>query len=91
MTAAELLDQHLVMAEVNADHTEAVLHLDDGSRLCFCHRVDARWAKAVGPTGAETEPRLAGDVLALIQQFRLNKKHLDISFQDASRWDEPIR
>jgi hypothetical protein len=91
MTAAEMLTQHLVTAEVDANHTEAVLTLDDGSRLCFCHRVGERWAKAVGREGAEAEPGVAGEILSAIRQFRLNKKHLDISFQDASRFDEPLR
>jgi hypothetical protein len=90
VTSAEKLQHHLVLAEVNADHTEGVLTLDDDSRLCFCHRVDERWAKAVGPKEAETMPGVAGEILASIQQFRLNKKHLDIVFQDASRWDEPL-
>lgn len=90
MTSAQSLKDCLVSAEVNADHTEAVLSLDDGSRLCFCHRIDERWAKAVGSQAEETQSGLAGELLSSIQQFRLNKKHLDISFQDASRWDEPL-
>jgi len=89
MTTAERLHQILAYAEVNADHTEAVLHLEDGSRLCFCHRVDERFANALGPEAAE--PGVAGEILSSIQKFRLNRKHLEIFFQDASRWDEPLR
>jgi hypothetical protein len=91
MTSAQTLSEHLAHAEVNGDHTEAVLHLGDGSRLCFCHRVGERWAKAFGPNGAETSPGVAFELLDSIQLFRLNKKHLDILFQDASRWEEPLR
>ncbi len=91
MTAAEQLKEAVTSAQVNEDFTEAVLRLSDGSRLCFCHRVDQRWAKAVGPEGAESQAGLAGEILSSIQQFRLNAKHLDIFFQDASRWDEPLR
>ena len=91
MSDAERLKQHLDHAEVNGDFTEAVLHLDDGSRLCFCHRVEERFAKAVGPQDAETEPGHAQEILASIERFRLNRKHLEIFFQDASRWDEPLR
>lgn len=85
------LQRSLQSAEVNRDFTEAVLHLNDESRLCFCHRVDERWAKAVGPEGAESEPGLAGEILSAVRQFRLNAKHLEILFQDGSRWDEPLR
>jgi hypothetical protein len=91
MSAAQLLSRHLTHAEVNADRTEAVLHLDDGSRLCFCHRVDERWAKAFGPNEAPSEPGIAEGLLSSIQMFRLNQKHLDVLFQDASRFDEPLR
>ncbi len=91
MTWAEQLKDAVSSAQVNDDFTEAVLRLGDGSRLCFCHRVDERWAKAVGPEAAESQAGLAGEILASIRQFRLNAKHLDIFFQDASRWDEPLR
>ena len=91
MTKAEMLQTALRSARVNETFTEAVLLLSDDSRLCFCHRVDERFAKAVGPEGGETEPGHAGELLSAIKQFRLNAKHLDIVFQDASCWDEPLR
>ncbi len=91
LTTAQRLAHELASAQVNDTFTEAVLRLSDGSRLCFCHRVDERWAKAVGPEADESQPGLAGEMLAAIQQFRLNAKHLEIFFQDASRWDEPLR
>ena len=91
MSRADTLKAAVSSAAVNEDFTEAVLMLSDGSRLCFCHRVGERWAKAVGPDGAEREAGLAEQFLAEVQLFRLNRKHLDILFADGSRWDEPLR
>ncbi len=85
MTHEELLRRSFVSLEVNEVFSEAVLVLDDGTRLCFRHRVGERWAKAVGPEGSEEEGGRAGEVLAAIAQFRLNAKHLDILFADGSR------
>lgn len=87
-THVEQLSEKLVTAEVNEDFTEAVLQLRDGSRLCFCHRVDERWAKSVGPEGQEDRGELAEDFLSAITFFRLNSRHLDIEFADGSRWDQ---
>ena len=91
MTSEERLRSELLAVEVNEDFTEAVMQFHDNSRLCFCHRVDERWAKSVGPVQRETEARLAGELLAAITTFRLNAKHLDIKFQDGSRWDEAVQ
>ena len=91
MTSAETLRMGLVAVEANDQFSEAVLRLHDRTRLCFCHRVDERWAKAVGPDQRESEGGLAADLLAGIQMFRLNSKHLDIQFEDGSRWDEPLQ
>lgn len=91
MTTEQSLRDALGAVQVNDSFTEAVLHLGDESRLCFCHRVGERWAKAVGPPQREGEPGLAGEFLAAITMFRLNAKHLDIEFQDGSRWDESLR
>ena len=88
MTAQGLLRDSFVSLEVNADFTEAVVLLRDGSRLCFCHRVGQRWAKAVGAAEVVGEGGLAGRVLALVGLFRLNAKHLDVQFQDGSSWEE---
>lgn len=87
MTHEEQLRKAFVTLEVNGAFSEAVAKLRDGSRLCFCHKVGERWAKAVGPPEAETEGLLAGEILPLIAQFRLNAKHLDIHFVDGSRWE----
>ncbi|HZY89803.1 MAG TPA: hypothetical protein VFE78_33585 [Gemmataceae bacterium] len=87
MSPAELLRQSLSGVEVNAEFTEAVLTMRDGSRLCFRHRVGERWAKAVGPAAAEGEPGQAGEVLALIALFRLNAKHLEVEFTDGGLWE----
>jgi hypothetical protein len=73
--------------EVNGDYSEAVLLLGDGSRLCVCHRVGERWAKAVNPLAGEVERTVADDILARVAMFRLNAKHLDIQFADGSRWE----
>jgi len=90
MKSDETLSTALVSVEFNENFTEAVLHLQDRSRLCFCHRVDERWAKAVGPQGREQEGGKAEQLLSAIRMFRLNRKHLDIQFEDASRWDEDL-
>ncbi len=90
MTTEETLRTALLTVEANESFSEAVLRFRDGSRLCFCHRVGERWAKAVGPEQRETEPGLAGELLAAMTMFRLNAKHLDIEFEDGSRWDERV-
>ncbi len=91
MSAVELLRQSLSGVEANADFTEAVVSLRDGSRLCFCHRVGKRWARAVGTSGAEGEPGIAGQVLAVILRFRLNAKHLEVEFPEGERWEARFR
>ena len=91
MTSQQTLTQALTGVVANADYSEAVLRLADGSRLCFCHRVDERWAKALGPEGREDQAGVAGELLAVIVMFRLNAKHLDIQFEDGSRWDHQLQ
>jgi hypothetical protein len=91
MTGEELLRGALVTLEAGGGFSEAVLLLRDGSRLCFCHRVGERWAKAVGPDGAEAEAGVAGEVLSRMAMVRLNAKHLDIQFADGSRWEWRFR
>ena len=91
MTSAETLRTALTTVEANETFAEAVVRLRDGSRLCFCHRVGERWAKAVGPEQREEEAGLAGELLVTITMFRLNAKHLDIAFEDGSRWDEALQ
>jgi hypothetical protein len=80
MSHEALLRKALGSLDVNDTFTEAVVVMTDGSRLCFCHRVGERWARADGAG-------LAGDVLATMVLFRLNGKHLDVEFQDGSRWE----
>ena len=91
MGPVELLRQSLTGVEANADFTEAVVSLRDGSRLCFCHRVGERWARAVGPLGNETETGLAGQVLPLLVRFRLNAKHLEVELPEGGRWEARFR
>ena len=90
MTRADTLRMVLVTVEANEQFTEAVMQFRDGSRLCFCHRVGERWAKAVGPSQREDEAGLAAELLSDMTMFRLNARHLDIQFADDSRWDEKI-
>jgi hypothetical protein len=85
MTDEAFLRDALVTLEVNEAFSEAVLGLRDGSRLHFRHRVGERRAWATGLGGD------AGRVLAAIALFRLNGKHLDVSFQDGSRWEALFR
>jgi hypothetical protein len=84
MTSEEAFRGAFVSLEVNDAFTEAELRLRDGSRLCFCHRVGERWARADGSG-------LADQMLPLITMFRLNGKHLDIQFHDGSRWEARFR
>ena len=67
--------------------SEAVVTLHDGSRLCFIHTVEKRHAVAAGPEGQESEHGAAGILLNNITMFRLNSKHLEMWFQDESRWE----
>ncbi len=87
MTGEERLRECFVSLEVNEGFTEAILVMRDDSRLCFLHRVSERWAKAVHDGEAESACTLAGQVLSMISLFRLNAKHLDVQFQDGSRWE----
>ena len=66
--------------------------LHDESRLCFRHCTAERWVKATGSSPADGEKTgIAGKVLAAIKMFRLNAKHLDIQFEDGSRWGRPVQ
>jgi hypothetical protein len=87
MSDEQLLRQTFVSLQVNDDFSEAIVQMGDGSRLCFCHRVGERWAKAVSAAETEKHRGLADQVLERITQFRLNAKHLDVQFQDGSRWE----
>ena len=91
MTSEETLRRSLLTVVVNENFSEAVIRFRDNSRLCFCHRVGARWAKAVYPGQREAEAGQAGELLSAISMFRLNAKHLDIQFEDGSRWDEALQ
>jgi hypothetical protein len=91
MTTDEILRASFIAVAADKNFTEAVMRLSDESILCFCHRVDERWAKAIGPEDKEDEAGLAGELLRAITIFRLNAKHLDIQFEDGSRWDEAFQ
>ena len=79
MSDADGLRESFVELTVNGDFSEAVVTLQDGGRLGFVHRVQERRTTA---TTGEAE-RIA----ATITRFRLNAKHLDVQFQDGSRWE----
>jgi hypothetical protein len=91
MTAEERLRSSLAALEVNEDFTEAIVFLHDGSKLHFCHRVDERWLRAVVSDAVGTRPTCAADLLAQVRTFRLNAKHLDVQFNDASGWEARFR
>ena len=91
LTSEDTLRKALLTVKANEKFTEAVMILRDNSRLCFCHRVGERWAKAVGPEQREAEAGLAGELLSSVSMFSLNAKHLDIQFEDGSRWDEALQ
>jgi hypothetical protein len=82
MSDADTLRGMFLGLEVNEVRTEATLQLRDGSRLHFRHRVDQRQAEATGD-----DVSAAGQVLARIAMFRLNRRHLDIHFADGTRWE----
>ena len=93
MQTAELLSSSLVRVDADEKFTQAVMQFRDCSRLLLCHRVDERWAKTLAADGQAEPTRqtgIAGQLLAAITKFRLNAKHLDIQFQDGSRWDEAV-
>ena len=91
MNAAEQLELHLNSSNANTGFSEAVLTLDDGTRLCFFHTVEQRWAKAVGPEDSPSSGGLAVELVEQVSGFRLNAKHLDIQFADGSRFDRPLK
>ncbi len=84
-TSEQVLRDAFVSIETDARFTEAVVMLRDGSVLYFCHRVGERWAKAVGPDG--DEGGRSEDLIDAVRMFRLNAKHLDVEFEDGSRWE----
>jgi hypothetical protein len=63
---------------VNEGFTQAVLVFDDDSRIQFEHTPTSRWAKA------STELGMADQFCRLLQNFRLNAKHLQLFFEDGS-------
>ena len=91
MTGEECLRNAFVSLEVNESYSEAVLGMSDHSRLVFCHRVGERWVRAEGPDANVNQTTQAATILARIAMFRLNGKHLDIQFIDASKWEAQFR
>ena len=91
MTSQELLRGSFVALEVNDGFSEAKIQMQDQSRLVFCHRVEERWVRADRVGNGANAPSIAEIVLGGITMFRLNGKHLDIQFADASRWEAQFR
>ena len=87
MTTEAFLRESFISLDLNDTFTEAVLVMRDDSRLCFHHRVGERWVKAEGASATENGTSLAGELLARLVLFRLNTRHLDIQFDDGSRWE----
>ena len=71
----EVLDSAFSVAEVS---------FADGSRLLFRHSVGVRTAELAAPGEAM-------ELLGTIERFRLNAKHLDVSFKDGSSWEARFR
>ena len=90
VNSREHLQRSLSSVEANHRFTEAVMRFVDGSHLAFCHRVDERWVRAIRRDQNGSNSTIAEQLLTDISQFRLNAKHLDIQFQDGSRWDETL-
>ena len=63
---------------VNEEFSRAVLLFDDESQIVFEHTTTSRWAKA------STELGMADKFCRLLQNFRLNAKHLQLFFEDGS-------
>jgi hypothetical protein len=84
-TSEQALREAVVSIETDAGFTEARLKLRDGSILYFRHRVGERWVKAVGPGGGDGGCSAA--LMDAMRMFRLNAKHLDVEFEDGSRWE----
>jgi hypothetical protein len=91
VTGEDCMRDALASIQVNDDFTEATVGLRDGSRIVFRHRVGERLVTAVDAVGREDASTLAGTVLARITSFRLNGKHLDVQFDDGSRWEAGFR
>lgn len=78
-TFAEVTKSQVVRYVANRDYTQAILVFADESRLLFEHTSrENRWAKA------SREQSLADRCCQLLQQFRLNAKHLQLYFADGS-------
>lgn len=78
-TFAAVTKSQVVRYVSNQAHTQAILVFTDDSRLFFEHTSrENRWAKA------SQELSLAERCCQLLQQFRLNAKHLQLYFVDGS-------
>ncbi len=53
--------------------------------LGFLGAQGERWSKAVGPDGKEGG--CSEELIEAVRMFRLNAKHLDVEFEDGSRWE----
>lgn len=82
--SANLVQATLTNVEVmDAAFSEAIISFQDGSRLRLVHRVGERWLKVE----EDATTSVAAKVLARVATFRLNAKHLELLFDDGSRWE----
>jgi hypothetical protein len=84
MSHQQALQRWFAAIEVNGNYSEAVLTLRDHSRLEFRHKVGERWVQAAGVSSSSSQ---ANRVLPHIAIFRLNAKHLEITFSEGDRWE----
>jgi hypothetical protein len=91
MSTEEVWRHSFVLVEVNDEFTEAKISMRDGSKVCFCHRVGERRAWAVSTDETATATDFAIELLAKIRLFRLNAKHLEVQFEDGTRWEARFR
>ncbi|MBI3832441.1 MAG: hypothetical protein HY291_23150 [Planctomycetes bacterium] len=88
MNSSETFAAAFAGLDTKAPFAEAIVTFADGSRLFFCHRVGERWARALGKEDTGPAFGTADAMLKAMALFRLNSKHLDITFADGSRWEQ---
>lgn len=78
-TQAQTIQPQVVRYVANPGFTQAILVFTDDSRLLFQHSSRTnRWARASGAGS------MADRCCQVMQQFRLNAKHLQLYFGDGS-------
>jgi hypothetical protein len=79
MTLEEFTRENARASVANRNFTRAILTFTDGSHIHFEHSSrDNRWARA------SAEGTTAESICIGLSQFRLNRRHLQLFFQDGS-------